>query len=105
MTNPGAPWGDLIAAVCCGARRGRIVWIDIFAVRQWPGNDADLDFKGIVERCDALMLSATSLPSVARLDVDDIRSGWSKASPKDQRMLAFCRVRVVPGGNSGCAGA
>ena len=36
----GALWGDLVAAVSYGAKQGRMVWIDIFAVRQWPGNDA-----------------------------------------------------------------
>ena len=25
-----------------------MVWIDLFAVRQFPGNEADLDFRGVV---------------------------------------------------------
>ena len=32
------------------AAMARFVWIDIFAVRQWPGNGADLDFRGVIER-------------------------------------------------------
>ena len=40
----GAVWGDVVLAACHGARFGRVVWIDLFAVRQWPGNKADLDF-------------------------------------------------------------
>ena len=40
----GARFGDLVGAACHGARKDRIVWIDIFAVRQWPGNREDLDF-------------------------------------------------------------
>ena len=53
----GATFGDLIGAACHGARTDRIVWIDIFAVRQWPGNVADLDFRGIIQRCKAVIVS------------------------------------------------
>jgi hypothetical protein len=38
----GNKFGDLVAAVCANARTDRYVWIDIFAVRQWPGNVADI---------------------------------------------------------------
>lgn len=31
-----------MASACAGARSDRVVWIDVFAVRQWPGNVADL---------------------------------------------------------------
>ena len=41
----GAAWGDVVLAACHGARFGRVVWIDLFAVRQWPGKKADLDFR------------------------------------------------------------
>ena len=55
----GAKFGDLIGAACHGARTDRVVWIDIFAVRQWPGNVADLDFQdGHIEKdelCAMLM--------------------------------------------------
>jgi hypothetical protein len=54
-----AKFGDLIGAACHGARKDRIVWIDIFAVRQWPGNVADLDFRGVIGRCDALVVSTS----------------------------------------------
>ena len=33
----GGRWGDLVAAACAGADANRVVWIDVFAVRQWPG--------------------------------------------------------------------
>merc|ERR1712166_1720279 len=51
----GAKFGDLIGAACHGASKDRIVWIDIFAVRQWPGNEADIHFRGVIERCGALV--------------------------------------------------
>jgi ankyrin repeat protein len=55
----GATFGDLIGAACHGARTDRIVWIDIFAVRQWPGNVADLDFRGVLGKCGALVVSTS----------------------------------------------
>ena len=33
--------------------------VDIFAVRQWPGNVADLDFRGVIKRCGALVVSTS----------------------------------------------
>ena len=38
----GAKWGTLVAAATHGAKMGRFVWIDNMAVRQFPGNIADL---------------------------------------------------------------
>ena len=49
----GGRWGDLVAAACAGADTNRTVWIDVFAVRQWPGNGADLDFRGVLAGCTA----------------------------------------------------
>jgi hypothetical protein len=48
-------WGDLVGAVCAGGRMDRMVWIDIAAVRQWPGNVADIDFRAVVQRCMAFI--------------------------------------------------
>ena len=50
-------FGDLVAAACEGATEDRFVWIDIFAVRQWPGSVADLDFRGVICRCNFLFVS------------------------------------------------
>merc|ERR1712166_482580 len=55
----GAKFGVLIGAACHGARTDRVVWIDIFAVRQWPGNDADFNFRGVISRCGALVVSTS----------------------------------------------
>ena len=54
----GASWGSLVMAACVGARRDRVVWIDLFAVRQWPGNGEDLDFRGVIRGCTALLVAA-----------------------------------------------
>jgi len=81
----GAPWGDLVAAVCCHADSQRRIWIDVFAVRQWPGNGADLHFVGIMRRCNAFMLATTLVPDVAALSK-------ATASEADRKMLAICRL-------------
>ena len=57
----GSKFGDLVGASCHGACYDRIVWIDIFAVRQWPGNIADLDFRGVIGKCKALVVSTSPI--------------------------------------------
>lgn len=55
-------WGDVVSSSCSGARDDRIVWIDIFAVRQWPGNVADLNFRGVIANCTALIVAFAPVP-------------------------------------------
>jgi len=50
-------WGELIAAAAQGAPMGRYVWICALANRQWPGNKADIDFKTMVERTNAIVVA------------------------------------------------
>lgn len=60
-----ATWGDIVAAISCGAHRDRMVWLDVFSVRQWPGNDADLDcFPTVIEQCKALILCNSPVPDI-----------------------------------------
>ena len=33
----------------------------MFAVRQWPGNGADLDFRGVLEGCTAAIVAAAPM--------------------------------------------
>ena len=54
-----APFGNLVAAVSQGARYDRYVWIDIFAVRQWPGSMADLNFRSVIETSTAMVVSVS----------------------------------------------
>lgn len=45
----GSRWGDLVTAVADGgADRRRRVWIDVFAVRQWPSNSPDLNYRSTI---------------------------------------------------------
>jgi ankyrin repeat protein len=62
----GACWGDLVAALCDGnADRNRRVWIDLFAVRQWPSLLPDFDAETTICECSAFMLI---FPTVLSLD-------------------------------------
>jgi hypothetical protein len=101
----GALWGTLVAAVLDGAAAGRKCWVDNVAVRQFPGNTADLDFAGVIERCTAVLMVAQALPGVAGLETeeDQSQSGWplklkaGQAIPANERSLfAGCRVWCVP---------
>ena len=75
----GSTFGDLIAAACHGARSDRYVWIDIFAVRQWPGNGADLDFRGVIGKCKALVLSMSTVEGLTTwFDYDKDREEFEK---------------------------
>ena len=67
----GATFGDLIGAACHGARKDRVVWIDIFAVRQWPGNEADVHFRDVISQCDALIVSTSPVDALKK-DVDNL---------------------------------
>ena len=49
-------WGDLVMIAAQGARMDRYVWIDVFAVRQYAGNMADLDFRGVISKCTAMIV-------------------------------------------------
>jgi hypothetical protein len=56
-----ANWGDLVLSACHGARSDRVVWIDLFAARQWPGNRMDLNFRGVLSRCQSLLVSVSRI--------------------------------------------
>jgi hypothetical protein len=43
----GGRWGDLVAACVTGARDDRFLFLDLFAIRQWPGNNADMDYREV----------------------------------------------------------
>lgn len=54
-------WGDLVGASAYGGHSDRIVWVDAFAVRQWPGNFLDLDFRGVIRLCTAVTVAVAPL--------------------------------------------
>ena len=97
----GGKWGDLVAAACYGASWQRIVWIDIFAVRQWPGNSADLDFRGVIKKCTAVIVAATPIPGLLSAEIDIYKPEVQRsfvASPEFAaavKMIPFCRLWCI----------
>jgi ankyrin repeat protein len=80
----GASFGDLIGAACHGARKDRFVWIDIFAVRQWPGNVADLDFRCVIEKCKALIVSVSPVDGLKPWLSNKLKQETFLSSPDGQ---------------------
>lgn len=69
----GASWGLLVSALAdCCIDGDTKCWVDVFAVRQWPGNGADLDFRGVVKRCKGFALVAPSIEGVSKLFGRDV---------------------------------
>jgi hypothetical protein len=69
-----------------------VVWCDIFAVRQWGGNDADLVFEPVVAGTKSLVLVCKHLDSVARMSFGQAISA-NTAIPADAlQSCAFFRV-------------
>ena len=91
----GAKWGDLVLAACDGAQMDRRVWIDLFAVRQWPGREADLDFPSVITKCKALLLVMSMNPELASSDV----LGWdflaTESGAEFQRENALFRLWCI----------
>ena len=67
----GSKWGDLVCAAAHGARNGRFVWIDIFAVRQWPGNGADLDFRRVINLSDGIIVAVSRVDALTTFMADE----------------------------------
>ncbi len=92
-------WGDLVAACCLGAQSDRVVWLDVFAVRQWPGNAADLDFRTVVARCTAVV-AAIAPPSdaVSQYFMSEHDHAVFLSSPEFaqvREIVPFCRVWCI----------
>jgi len=89
----GAPFQDLVAAVAHALNGDETVpvWVDILAVRQWPGNIADLAFEPVVRNTGALILVSQHLDSVANMEA------WEAVSRKNipdeaLKKCAFFRI-------------
>lgn len=115
----GSRWGNLVQALGEILEGETRVWIDLFAVRQWPGNAADLDFTGVVKRCQSLVVVVPSLPALRGNDSFYTREALATLLPaEDRKQLAFLRywclveiaeavvqgLPVVCMGGTGCKG-
>jgi hypothetical protein len=67
-----APFGALVAALCDGeVDMTRRVWVDIFAVRQWPSTKHDLNFEVVIKQCPSFMVVCPSLEEVKQMSIID----------------------------------
>jgi len=69
-------------------------------VRQWPGNGADLDFRGVVQRCRAVLVAAAPVPGVISESFmgnqSDRDAYQASAEYKEHaKSLAFCRLWCI----------
>ena len=62
-------------------------------MRQWPGNEADLNFVGVIARANAVLLVSQSLAEVAALDYAECALGRAVVPEAVGRIVAFKRVR------------
>lgn len=87
-------WGDVVAAILDGgADRSRHVWIDIFAVRQWPSDTPDLDFASTIEHCASFLCVCSYVNSIDSMSASDALSRKSGLIPaSDRKKIAFLRV-------------
>ena len=70
------------------------VWVDIFAVRQWPGNVADLAFEPVVRDTETLLLVAAHIDSVAEMERSQCTSSGPKIPEDALKRCAFFRGAI-----------
>jgi hypothetical protein len=96
-------FGDLVAAalhaVPLQELQHRYVWVDIFAVRQWPGNDADLVFRGVIQRCTRLKVSVSTNVGDSILTKKELDQHYMKTEEAKKIGLSgfipFCRLWCI----------
>ena len=79
-----------------------MIWVDLFAVRQWPGREADMQFRNTIQRCKALIVSVPCDDDVLEYlsckilntDLDSERQKFltSDAGKKAQGSVPFFRL-------------
>ena len=82
--------------------------LDVFAVRQWPGNGADLDFRGVLKGCTAAIVAAAPIEGTLLKDAGseggmrhpDAREAFLKSDEYAAvaKVLPFCRLWCVHAG-------
>lgn len=87
-------WGDLVAAALDGgADLNRKVWIDVFAIRQWPSDQPDLDFASTIDNCESFLCVCSDVPSVENLDHCDVMArNTCLIPPSERKKISFLRV-------------
>ena len=82
-------FGDLITAIRDAADDQCRVWIDIFAVMQWPSLKSDLNFDQVIKSCRIFLSVCPSVPAVGN---QKKLFGVIELEPEDRKMIPFYRV-------------
>ena len=95
-----ATWGDTVLAAVHGGALSRFVWLDVFSVRQFPGNEMDLDFRGVVAGCSAVLIAVpTTRDSLSRVLMRRVeeRDAYlaSADGQKTKKEVAFYRLWCI----------
>ena len=98
-------WGDVVAAILDGgADHNRCVWLDIFAIRQWPSRTPDLDFASTIENCTSFMVVCSSQKAVVDMEDNDAYAGKSELLPPGiRRQICFMRVWCLVEAQKACS--
>lgn len=85
-------WGLLVAAVSAYFPSER-VWIDIFALRQWPG-PPELYFEKVIQKVNGVLAVISSMERVAELSYLKLKTfdGVDSLSVEEQKQVPFLRV-------------
>ena len=79
----GAPFGLLVQALSENdAHLERYVWIDLFAVRQWPSDNPDLNFQSVIRRCTAFVVVSPYVKEMIDVNAKDRQNRNISAVPK-----------------------
>ena len=99
----GGCFGDVVAAAFnCISDDGEEdnitdvrVYLDIFAVRQWPGNNNDVVFEGVVANVRAVLVvcSSAELENIGELSFKDINERFLDVlNDQERRAIPFLRI-------------
>jgi ankyrin repeat protein len=82
-------WGDIVAAILDGGPDlKRMVWMDIFSCRQWPGDKRELEIIDVISHCDFFFSVCSYVESVdneKRRTIDE----------SERQQICFCRLNCL----------
>ena len=98
-------WGDVVAAILDGgADHNRCVWLDIFAIRQWPSESPDLDFATTIENCTSFLSICSYQQEIVDMDYFDALSRKTEKLPAEvRRKVNFMRVWCLVEAQKACS--
>lgn len=68
------------------------IYIQVFAVRQWPGNELDLDFNNVINKTNALMAIIHADESLRNLNQELCDYGEESIPIQHRSMIGFYRI-------------